>query len=564
MIYLIIAFLTFLITIVVTPYFIDYLIRKKILDNPNGETRHLHLEPVPRLGGLIIFAVIFIITFAFYQEVSSKIYFIAGALVVLGLGVYDDLKSVGWHLKFAIQSVAAVLLIISLHFNNYSTISFSGYEIPPVLNYIILFVLILGILNSFNLMDGLDGLVAGFSLIISSAIFLLSIGRQFSFIPFLSSATIGTVLGFLKFNGNPARVFLGDSGSLTLGYIAAAGVIGISGEVTIDAGNQVNELIRSIDIAFVIILLTVPLADTLRVLFVRVIDNKHPFLADSSHLHHLLYSKRIRHKTVVMLIHLISICFVLLAMYYAKFDRLIGLIIYFVLLAVFFSIHPIIEFIIRKKHLLTYGRMFTRIPDLIPKIYKKFLLPIISLCLAALIIFLIITEVIYSREIYMYFLLFLIPSLIYSSLELRKNTYYAELLVLINLILFFIITGLNGFFYKLYPVPFITQININQILVALLSITIIFFVLFKERIINLRQQFLTGTDLIIAVVNTFLFIAVQFLDLPDSYKISDTLLRSFLVFLFYKIIITVYPRTHFALYYISFLIAVIAVLKSVF
>ncbi len=562
MIYLIVAFLTFLITIVVTPYFINYLIRKDILDSPNGEERHLHLEPVPRLGGVIIFPVIFIITFAFYQDVSSKIYFIAGALITLGLGVYDDLRGVKWHVKFAVQSIAAVLLILS--FNNYSSINFAAYKIPPVLVYIILFVLIVGILNSFNLMDGLDGLVAGFSLIILSAIFLLSIGRHFPFIPYLSAATIGTMLGFLKFNGNPARIFLGDSGSLTLGYVAAASVIGVSGEVTTDAGNSINNLIRTIDIAFVIIVLAVPLADTLRVMFVRLNTNKHPFLADSSHLHHLLYSKKIRHKTVVMLIHLISICFVLLSMYYARFDKVTGLIIYFIFLAVFFSIHPIIEFIIRKEHLLAYGRMLKRIPDLLPRIYKKFLLPFISFCLGVLIILLIYKEITIPRKIYSYFLLFLLPSLIYSGIELRKKNYYAELLVLVNLLLFFIITGLNGFFYKLYPVPLITQINLNQILVITLSGMVMFFVLFKERIINLRQQFLTGTDLTLAVLNTFIFIAVQFLDLPDSYKISDTILRSFLVFLFYKILITVFPKTHFTLYYISFLIAVIAVLKSVF
>ncbi len=110
--------------------------------------------------------------------------------------------------------------------------------------------------------------------------------------------------------------------------------------------------------------------------------------------------------------------------------------------------------------------------------------------------------------------------------------------------------------------PILTQININQILIAVLSGMIIFFVLFKERVADIRKQFLTGTDLIIAVLIIFVYLAVQFINLPESYKISDTLLRSFSVFLFYKIVITVKPRIHFSLYYVSFLVAVIAVLKS--
>jgi hypothetical protein len=181
-----------------------------------------------------------------------------------------------------------------------------------------------------------------------------------------------------------------------------------------------------------------------------------------------------------------------------------------------------------------------------------------------MLVLLIVNEISGGQEIYKYFLLLIIPSLLYSGTTLRKKNYYAEQLVLVNLILFFVITGLNGFFYKLYPMPIINQININQILILTLSGMIIFFVLFKERVTQIRQQFLTGTDLTVAVLITFVYIAVHLIDLPDSYKISDILLRSYLVFLFYKIIIAVIPKIHFSLYYVSFLATVIAVLKSLF
>ena len=232
MIYLIISFLTFLITVVLTPFLIQYLIKKDIVDKPNGEERRIHTEPIPTMGGLIIFAVIFIITFAFYHDLISKIYFIAGAFIAFGLGVADDLREVKWHVKFIVQSLAALFLILAFDMNNLTVIQFMGYTLLPGLNYLVLFILIVGLLNSFNLMDGLDGLVAGYSLIVASMCFLLNMGSEFFFISYLSAAIIGTTLGFLKFNANPARIFLGDTGSLTLGYLITGLVISISGEVS--------------------------------------------------------------------------------------------------------------------------------------------------------------------------------------------------------------------------------------------------------------------------------------------------------------------------------------------
>jgi UDP-GlcNAc:undecaprenyl-phosphate GlcNAc-1-phosphate transferase len=564
LIYLIIAFLCFLITVVVTPYLIEYLIKKDIVDKPNGEERRIHTLPIPSMGGIIIFTVIIVITFAFYQEIYSKKFFIAGAFIVFALGLVDDLKPVQWYIKFLVQSIAAILLIISLVDHNFTIINFLEFTLYPGFNYLILFILIVGLLNSFNLLDGLDGLVTGISLVFASMCFLLSLGEPFVFLPVLAAATIGTTLGFLKFNANPARIFLGDSGSLILGYFVTGLVITISGQNSIELINGSKILTNKIDLAFVIIVFAVPIGDTLRVMYVRFRNKKNIFLADSSHIHHILYSQNIRHKTVVLLIQGFSVLFVLLAIYYAKVSKFNAILIFVFMITAFFFIKQIVGFIIKKEHLLSYGQMYKKIPLFIPVFYKKYLLPIVALLVIVVFTILIFTEVKGSKQVYKYFLLLIIPSLLYSGITLRKKGYYAELLVLINLIVFFIVTGLNGFFYNPYPFPIITQININQMLIITLSGMIIFFVLFKERIHNFRQQFLTGSDLSIALFIIFIYIAAQFINLPDSYKISDTLVRSFLVFIFYKIIITIFPKMHFSLYYLSFLIAVIAVLKSLF
>lgn len=563
MIYLITVFLSFLITVVLTPYLIEQLIKKDIVDKPNGEERRVHTVPIPRLGGIVIFTVIFTVTFAVYPDFFSKPFFLLGALVIFLLGLYDDIKPLNWVVKFGSQSIGALLLIISLNYHNFTQFSFFGFILYPGLDYVFLFVLILGLLNSFNLLDGLDGLVSGLSAVIASMCFLLSIGKPFVFLPFLASAVVGTTLGFVKFNANPARIFLGDSGSLTLGYIVTGLVLVVSSSVS-ESQIISSGLSNTVDLTFVIIVFAVPIADTLRVMLVRLKNGKHLFMADSNHIHHILYSQRIRHKTVVMLIHLFAITFVLLAVYYAKISKPVAVIIFFILITAFLFTKQIVEFIIRTENLLVYGRLYKKIPKFSPTIYNRIILPIISIVLVVVIITLLLTKSSPFEHLYQIFLILLVGALFYSAVTLRRSDYYAELLVLFNLVLFFILTGFNNFFYTQYPVPLIQQINLNQVLIILLSSAIILFVLLKERFVKITQQYLTGSDLTLAVLILFIYVAVQFINIPESYRISDIMLRSYLVFLFYKILVLTKPGFHFHLYYSSFLISAIAVLKSIF
>jgi len=457
---LIIILLSFLFTIGATPYFINFLFKYNIVDKPNDEDRHIHTKPIPRLGGVIIFAVILSITLTFYHDTYSKLFFISGALIVFILGIFDDIRSINWPTKFLVQSFAVVLMILSLSEYQYPTIIFANFTLPYGINYFVLFILILGILNSFNLMDGLDGLVTGYSLIVASMCFLLNMGSGMVFTGYLSAAIIGTTLGFLKFNANPARIFLGDSGSLTLGYLVTSLVVVISGVVSVNPQHNVQAYSSSIDLTFVIIALALPITDTLRVILVRFKKGNSLFLADANHLHHILLNKKIKHKTVVLLIHIFSVTFVLLAIYYAKFSKVNGLIIFAVLIILFFSIDYIFSFLIKKKILVAYSKIYNNIPALIPKIYKWIILPLIALSLIVLFTLLVFNEVNKNNYYFRYLFLLITPSLIYSSARVKKEKYFPELLVLINIVLFFLITGLSGFFYTLYPVPIIDFINL--------------------------------------------------------------------------------------------------------
>jgi hypothetical protein len=189
-------------------------------------------------------------------------------------------------------------------------------------------------------------------------------------------------------------------------------------------------------------------------------------------------------------------------------------------------------------------------------------LPVLGVSTVLLMLLLLFYEIERYQSYYLYLLIFQIPALAYAVVVFRRNNYYVDLIVFLNLIIFFAITGLNGFFYKMYPVPFIMQININQVFILLFSAVVIIFILFKERIANLRTQFLTGVDLSIALSIVFVFLLSLLLDIPSAYRISDTLLRSFLLFLFYKIIITTFPRFHFSLHFTSFAVSLASLLRT--
>lgn len=553
MVYLTITFLSFLFTIFLTPYYIDFLKKRGIVDKPD-EDRRVNKEPVPRMGGLIIYAVVLTIVFAFYNNIYTVKYFLTGSLIIFIIGIVDDLKPQRWYVKFFFQSLAAVFIILFLSYHNYSEIQFWGIHIPSVLDKIIIFFFIVGSINAFNLLDGLDGLTTGLTLITASLCLMIGLTGNIIFLPVVASVLVGSSLGFLKFNANPAQIFLGDSGSLTLGYFTTAALLVASGEVN----NHV------IDLAFPIIVLAVPLFDTIRVMIARVRKRVNPFLPDKNHIHHLILGKNIRHKTSVFILHGFIIVFTLIGLYYVMISKAVASIFFIVMLLIFTFTPAIISFIIKKDHLLFYGRSIKGLPEIFIRIYKNYLVPLVSIAALGFMCLLLVNDTILKSKLNIFFLLFIFLTILYSTINYKKKRQYAEVIVLLNLILFFIITGLNGTFYNLYHITGTFVININQIFILILFPIIIFYLFFRDRMEIVRGQFLTGIDLIIVLAIGFVLVSFQFIKIENAYQISDTLLRSFLLYLLYKIVIRCFPKLHISLYFSSFIIAVIAISKSLF
>ncbi len=278
--YLIILFSTLVVTIFITPYFIDLLNRIKIVDVPDG-LRKLHSSPVPRMGGLLIFTVFLTSIFIFYGDINSIKFYLFGAIMIFTLGAYDDLLGTGWILKFVYQIVAASLFLLFL-LPKISSMSFFTIEFPIIPAAFILVIFIVGTINAFNLLDGLDGLVSGISLLVFSLLFFISLNLLDTFSLIILSSIIGCLIGFLKYNGFPARIFLGDSGSFLLGYLLVTSVLMTS----------INKSTGVLDLTFPVMLLAVPIADTLKVLFERIIIQQAPFFSrQKPHTSHRIQQK---------------------------------------------------------------------------------------------------------------------------------------------------------------------------------------------------------------------------------------------------------------------------------
>lgn len=543
--YLIIFFATLVGTILITPYFIDLLNKIKIVDVPDGK-RKLHSTPVPRMGGLLIFLVFLTSIFIFYGDINSIKYYLFGAIVIFSLGAYDDLLGTGWLLKFAYQTIAASLLLLFL-VPKFSSLTLFTIEFSIVPGIIILIFFIVGTINAFNLLDGLDGLVSGVSLLVFTLLFFISLNLIDTFSLVILSSIIGCALGFLKYNSYPARIFLGDSGSFFLGYLIVSAALIVS----------IDKSTRVLDLTFPVILLAVPIADTLKVLFERTLSGKHPFVADRSHIHHIVYSKNITHQTTVFIITIYSLLFAANAIIYLYYSEPGGILIFLLLIIPLIFASKILQFMIEHEKLVVYGRSINKFPQILINYYKIGIIPFVSLFIVYYFIYLLFNEDGPIAE-------FLIPSffiigllVIFTILNYNKNKILTDIIVFFNILIFFIINQTSNVLYRdISELPVLGNLTYHLLIVGILLPVVGFFLIFRERISPQSGSFFSGLDLIIILLVLLLSITSNLIPVTQSYMISDTIFRSFLIYAFYKVLVNIKPRFRIYLYVLSFLIVV--------
>lgn len=308
--------LAFVICYISIPVIIAIAGIKRLYDEPSA--RKVHIKPIPALGGVAIFAAVLISsTFFIELSLSAELQFLVpSALILFFIGLKDDLLVISPYKKFAGQILAAFILIYKGNFLIDSFYGFLGLNsLGPVLSFLFTGLTILMIINAFNLIDGVNGLAASLSIISCSFfgfVFLITDHIQYAILAF---STVGALIGFLTFNWTPAKIFMGDTGSLFIGLVNAVLVIKF-----INIGDVNSGYLKISENAFLgISILFLPLIDTLRVFAIRMLSGKSPFYSDLNHIHHLLLKKGMSHSKITILLSFMSVSYVVLALNIQRF-----------------------------------------------------------------------------------------------------------------------------------------------------------------------------------------------------------------------------------------------------
>jgi len=284
------------ICLLTTPFAKRMSMKLGAIDYP--KKRGLHKEPIPRMGGLAI-VLGFILTMAilapFMVEIRTLQFagFIGGALIIVILGMIDDVYNLGAKLKFAIQILAALIVV-----STGTTIDLVMWPIPTYLDGMSIpftIIWIIGVTNAVNIIDGVDGLAAGVSSICATTIMILCILTGSPLAVALMATLAGSCLGFLPRNFNPAEIIMGDTGSTFLGYVlAVSSILGVFKSYALLA------------VLIAVLCLALPIIDTAFAMLRRAINGKPIMGADRGHLHHRLIDRGYNQKQTVLILYAIS------------------------------------------------------------------------------------------------------------------------------------------------------------------------------------------------------------------------------------------------------------------
>ncbi len=289
------------------------------LDYPNE--RKVHKKPMPLMGGLMMFLGFLFGYMLFAPQNTQMLAILIAGFIVILTGLLDDIKPLKAREKLVGQLVAAIIIACYGHILLTDISAFGFYFDFGIWAYPLTVIFIIALMNCINFIDGLDGLAAGISSIFFATIgviaFLMhNIGSLEITLTFIM---LGACLGFLIFNFNPSKIFMGETGSMFLGFMIA--VVCLVGFKAVTLTSLVVPML----------ILAIPILDTLFAIIRRIIKHKPIYQADKQHLHHQLLNKKFSQRTTVLIIYGVSVLFSLASVFYVLKDRKFGTILYVVL-----------------------------------------------------------------------------------------------------------------------------------------------------------------------------------------------------------------------------------------
>ena len=316
-----IILVTFLVSALLVPFIKKMANHVGAMDIPNA--RKVHTKPMPRMGGLAIF-LSFLVGYMFFARTSIQMLSILiGGFIIILVGIFDDIKPVSAKIKFLVQTVAACVVVFygNIVLNHIDMLGLN-FDFPTPLNYIVTIFFILSITNAINLIDGLDGLAAGVSSIYFATIAIIAfiLNQMQGLDTILSLIMLGATLGFLLHNFYPAKIFMGDTGSLFLGFtISVIALLGFK-------ATTLTSLIIPI------VILAIPIFDTVLAIFRRLLKGESIGTPDKDHFHHQLLKMKFSVRSTVLIIYAINILFASVSIFFVLGDKKIAMAIYVALM----------------------------------------------------------------------------------------------------------------------------------------------------------------------------------------------------------------------------------------
>ena len=317
---IIFSFITaFMITYVAIPKVIFFAEKLRLLDEAG--TRASHKGSVPIFGGIAIFSGI-IFSLLFWADIENIQYLLVSILIVFFVGVIDDLLVLSPFKKIVGQVIATLIIIFlgDLQIDNMHGV-LGVYDLPFWTGTLFTIFVVIVITNGFNLIDGVDGLAGGIGVISSFSFGVIALLMDQSDMALLAFTLMGALLGFLRYNFFPAKIFMGDTGSLVVGIILS--ILAIN---SIRYG-LVTETIKLPNKGplLAIVILAIPLFDSLRVFVARIIKGRHPLSAGRGHIHHALLSLGFGHKKTSLILYFFAISIIVLSYFLLEFNVNVGI-----------------------------------------------------------------------------------------------------------------------------------------------------------------------------------------------------------------------------------------------
>lgn len=313
--YFIAFFSALIISFLLTPLARKLALKVGALDIPK-DVRKIHSKPMPYFGGIAIYVAIMACMFVYMPHSETNISIMIGATIIAFTGIVDDMYGMPAKIKLIMQIIAAAVAIhggVKINFIT-NPLSTTGMSLLRNLTIPITLFWIVGITNTINLIDGLDGLASGVASIAATTLLFTAALKGYDFIVMQCAIIAGACLGFLPFNFNPAKIFMGDTGSLLLGYMLS--VTAILGMV---------KSVAAVTLVVPIFALGVPIFDTTFAIIRRFLNKKPIMEADKEHLHHKLMKKGLNQRQTVLVMYFISMMLGLAAVIVSDTDPAIGI-----------------------------------------------------------------------------------------------------------------------------------------------------------------------------------------------------------------------------------------------